>query len=58
MPDGYLLRPRHMMRVYTGRGRDTEDRYYAGREGEVWDNAGDTATLDAPDGAEADHHPY
>lgn len=47
-----------MMRVYTGRGRDTEDRYYAGREGEVWDNAGDTATLDAPDGAEADHHPY
>lgn len=56
--DGYLLRPQQTMRVYTGPGSRTEENYYAGRDTEVWDNAGDTATLYAPEDAEADRFSY
>lgn len=54
----HVIQPGTTFRVYTGPGQDSHDEHYAGREEPVWDDDGDTATLYAPDGTEADTHAY
>jgi hypothetical protein len=45
IPPGYSIDPDATMRVYTGPGTNTQDRYYAGRQRAVWNNTGDSARL-------------
>jgi len=44
-PVGFILRAGSSVTVYTGSGEDTETELYWGSSVEVWNNAGDTATL-------------
>ena len=44
-PVGFILRACSSVTVYTGSGEDTETELYWGSSVEVWNNAGDTATL-------------
>ncbi|MDQ1024817.1 hypothetical protein QF035_002399 [Streptomyces umbrinus] len=41
----YRLDGRATVRIYTGRGRDTDTDLYQDRRHYVWDNRSDTATL-------------
>lgn len=46
IPSGYIIQPGGELRVYSGSGDNTADRYFAGFGQAIWNNSGgDTATL-------------
>jgi len=44
-PDGFTLAPGETVRLYTGRGNDSDSALYWGKPGEVWDDRVDTMTV-------------
>jgi len=44
-PDGFALEPNATVTLRTGRGEDTVDTLYWGRDGAVWNNGGDTVSV-------------
>jgi murein DD-endopeptidase MepM/ murein hydrolase activator NlpD len=51
-PSGFRLRAGGSVRVYSGRGTDSESALYWGRTAGVWNNRGDCARLVYPNGAQ------
>lgn len=49
-PDGFTLDPGARVTLHTGSGSDTATDLYWGRDGAVWNNGGDTATVRDADG--------
>jgi hypothetical protein len=59
IPPWYAISPGGTLRVYTGPGDTTADRYFDGRGQAVWNNSGgDTATLHDPSGTTIDTYSY
>lgn len=44
-PPGFTLAPNAQVTIYTGSGLNTSDKLYWGAGGAIWNNTGDTATL-------------
>ncbi|SDY92953.1 lamin tail domain-containing protein [Halopenitus persicus] len=44
-PNGYSLEANGRVTLYTGRGTDSDEQLYWGRERAVWNNGGDTVTV-------------
>jgi competence protein ComEC len=49
-PDGFALDPGDRVTLYTGSGTDTDDSLYWGSERAVWNNGGDTVTVEDDEG--------
>ena len=59
IPSGYAIPPGGTLRVYTGPGDSTTDRYFDGRGQAIWNNSGgDTATLLDDSGDTIDTYSY
>jgi hypothetical protein len=59
IPSGYVIHPGGELRVYTGPGDDTADKYFAGMGQAIWNNSGgDAATLTNSPGQVVDTYSY
>lgn len=58
VPDGFTLDAGASVQIVTGSGTDSDTRLYWGSEAPVWNNAGDTATLEDAGGEEVDSYQY
>ena len=59
IPSSYTIAPGGELRIYTGPGDDTADKYFDGRDQPVWNNTGgDTATLSNASGRTIDTYSY
>ncbi len=59
IPSNYSIPPGGTLRVYTGPGDSTADRYFDGRGQAIWSNSGgDTATLHDDSNVVVDAYSY
>ena len=59
IPSNYSIPPGATLRVYTGPGDSTADRYFDGRGQAIWNNSGgDTATLYDESNGQVDTYSY
>lgn len=59
IPAGYTIAAGGILRVYTGTGDSTDDKYFAGQGQAIWNNTGgDTATLSNAAGEVVDTYTY
>lgn len=59
IPAGYIIAAGGILRVYTGTGESTDEKYFAGQGQAIWNNSGgDTATLWDATGEMVDTYSY
>ena len=57
-PDGFIVAAGGRVRLHTGDGTDTDAELYWRRNGAVWNNGGDTVTVETADGRTILERPY
>jgi len=58
VPDGVTLRPGESLTVFTGKGENGDDSLYWGATSPIWNNDGDTVSVETANGTTVVEHEY